>query len=150
MIKCNRITNYDLGFTISFKIKPIAMNKEELKERFKRYALNTAFLILKLPYNIVNKNYSDQINRSASSAAANYRAALRGKSRADFLNKFKIVEEELDESLFFFELIQEINPSYKEAISKIYKEGNELLSIIVASLNTMKNNRNREIVNPKS
>ncbi|HLK27005.1 MAG TPA: four helix bundle protein [Puia sp.] len=126
------------------------MNKEELKERFKRYALNTAFLILKLPYNIVNKNYSDQINRSASSAAANYRAALRGKSRADFLNKFKIVEEELDESLFFFELIQEINPSYKEAISKIYKEGNELLSIIVASLNTMKNNRNREIVNPKS
>jgi four helix bundle protein len=126
------------------------MNKEELKQRFKQYALNTAFLVLKLPYNIVNKNYSDQINRSASSSAANYRAALRGKSRADFLNKFKIVEEELDESLFFFELIQEVNPSFEEPISKIYKEGNELLSIIVASLNTMKKNRGTEIVNPKS
>jgi len=71
-------------------------------------------IVLKLPYNIVNKNYSDQLNRSASSSAANYRAALRGKSTADFLNKLKIVEEELDESLFFFELIEIINPGLKK------------------------------------
>lgn len=78
------------------------MTKEVLKERLKKYAIETAFLVLKLPYHIVNKNYSDQLNRSASSAAANYQAALRGKSAADFLNKLKIVEEELDETLFFF------------------------------------------------
>ena len=77
------------------------MTKEGLKERLKQYAIQTAFLVLKLPYHIVNKNYSDQLNRSASSAAANYLAALRGKSAADFLNKLKIVEEELDETLFF-------------------------------------------------
>jgi four helix bundle protein len=126
------------------------MNKEELKERFKQYALSTAIIVLKLPYNIVNKNYSDQINRSASSAAANYRAALRAKSKADFIYKFKIVEEELDESLFFFELIEAMNPAFKEKITGIYKEGNELLSVIVASLNTMKQDGRQEIVNPKS
>ena len=114
------------------------MTKKELLERFKQYAINVAFFVLKLPYNIVNKNYSDQLNRSASSAAANYRASLRAKSNPDFLNKFKIVEEELDESLFFFELIEAINPSFKKEINLLYKEGNELLSIIVASLNTLR------------
>ena len=113
------------------------MTKEELKERLKRYALSVARFVLKLPYNIVNKNYSDQCNRSASSSAANYRAALRAKSNADFINKFKIVEEELDESLFFLEMIEEINPSFSEGLKPIYKEGNELLSIIVASLKTL-------------
>ena len=115
------------------------MTKEVLKERLKQYAIKTAFLVLRLPYNIVNKNYSDQLNRSASSAAANYRAALRGKSAADFINKLKIVEEELDETLFFFELIEEINPSFKKDIQPLYKEGNELLSIIIASIITLRN-----------
>lgn len=124
------------------------MTKEILKESLKQYAIKTAFLILRLPYNIVNKNYSDQLNRSASSAAANYRAALRGKSAADFLNKLKIVEEELDETLFFFEMIEEINPSFKEDIQPLYKEGNELLSIIVASIITLRNKR--ILVNRKS
>ena len=114
------------------------MTKEQLKERFKQYAINVAFFVLKLPYNIVNKNYSDQLNRAASGAAANYRASLRAKSNPDFLNKFKIVEEELDESLFFFELIEVVNPSFKKHIDPIYAEGNELLSIIVASLNTLR------------
>lgn len=77
------------------------MTKAELRERFKKYAIAVARFVLKLPYNIVNKNYADQLNRSASSAAANYSASLRAKSVADFINKFKIVEEELDESLFF-------------------------------------------------
>ncbi|MBS4044332.1 MAG: four helix bundle protein [Chitinophagaceae bacterium] len=117
------------------------MTKEELKNRTKLYALSVARLVLKLPYNIVNKNYSDQCNRSASSTAANYRAALRAKSTADFINKFKIVEEELDESIFFLEMIEEINPSLKNEIEVLYKEGNEILSIIVASLNTLRRNQ---------
>jgi four helix bundle protein len=114
------------------------MNKQELMERFKQYALAVARLVLKLPYNIVNKNYSDQLNRSASGAAANYRAALRGKSTADFLNKFKIVEEELDETLFFEELIEAMNPAFKDEITVLHKEGSELLAIIVSSINTIR------------
>lgn len=114
------------------------MTKEELKERFKTYAINVAFFVLKMPYNSVNKNYADQLNRSASSSAANYRASLRAKSPADFLNKFKIVEEELDESLFFFELVEAVNPELKKDIEPLYREGNELLSIIVKALVTLR------------
>jgi four helix bundle protein len=123
------------------------MNKHELGERFKQYAIKVAFFVLKLPYNIVNKNYSDQLNRSASGAAANYRAAIRAKSTADFLNKLKIVEEELDESLFFFELVEIVNPSVKDEISILHVEGNELLSIVVASIRTIRNKQSTEIVN---
>ena len=114
------------------------MNKHELKERFKQYAIKVAFFVLKLPYNVVNKNYADQLNRSASGAAANYAASLRAKSTSDFLNKLKIVEEELDETLFFFELVEAVNPSAKAEIVPITKEGNELLSIVVASITTIR------------
>lgn len=89
---------------------------------------------------MVNKNYCDQLVRSSSSVGANYRAACRAKSKADFLNKLKIVEEELDETLFFMELLLEFNPSFTESINTIYKEGNELLSIIVAAINTLRKN----------
>lgn len=115
------------------------MNKEELKERFKQYAIAVARFVLKLPYNTVNKTYSDQLNRAASSAAANYRAALRAKSRPDFINKFKIVEEELDESLFFLELVEAINPEKSGEIKSLSAEGMALLSIIVAALRTLRN-----------
>src|ERR1700761_3281446 len=116
------------------------MTKEELKSRTKKYAISNARLVLSIPMNIVNRNYADQLNRSSSSVGANYRAACRGKSKADFLNKLKIVEEELDETLFFMELLVELNPELNEKIEVIYKEGNELLSIIVASLNTLRGN----------
>jgi len=116
------------------------MTKEELKARTKAYALANARLVLSLPLNIVNRNYADQLNRSASSTGANYRAACRAKSKNDFINKLKIVEEELDETLFFLELLTELNPELTEKIQVIYKEGNELLSIIVASLNTLRGN----------
>ncbi|MFL5789306.1 MAG: four helix bundle protein [Flavisolibacter sp.] len=120
------------------------MTKYELKERFKKYAINVAFFVLKLPYNIVNKNYSDQLNRSASGAAANYSAALRAKSAPDFLNKLKIVEEELDESVFFFELIEAVNPKEGLKIKELRKEGTELLAIIIKSITTL---RSKQIVN---
>ncbi len=63
----------------------------------------------------------------------------RAKSKADFINKLKIVEEELDESLFFLELTLEFNQTKKEIIEKIYKDGETLLKIIVATINTSRN-----------
>jgi four helix bundle protein len=114
------------------------MKKEEMLLRTKKYAIENAKLVLSIPINIVNRNYADQLNRSASSTGANYRAACRAKSKADFLNKLKIVEEELDETLFFMELLVELNAELREKIVPIYKEGNELLSIIVAAINTLR------------
>ncbi len=75
------------------------MNKEELKARFKKWAVSVARLCMKLSYNSANKVYVGQLLRCSSSSAANYRAACRAKSKADFINKLRIVEEETDESM---------------------------------------------------
>lgn len=77
------------------------MNSEILKARTKAYSIAIVNLLTVLPYNVLNKNYSNQLVRCSSSVGANYRAACRAKSTGDFLNKLKIVEEELDESMVF-------------------------------------------------
>lgn len=110
------------------------MTPEEMKQRLKTFAINIARLTLKLPDTLVNKIYKGQIIRSSSSAAANYRASQRAKSRPDFINKRKIVEEELDETLFFLEMLEEFNPEHLAEIKELFTEGETLLKIIVASI----------------
>ena len=105
-------------------------------KRTKQLAVETGHLCLALPYTITNKEYVRQLIRRSSSAGANYRAACRAKSKPDFINKLRIVEEELDESMFFFELLAEFNQEQKNELRNLYKEANELLSVIIASINT--------------
>ena len=130
------------------------MDKKELQKRFKHLAVKTAKLCIKLPFNSANKVYVDQLIRSSASSAANYRSACRAKSKADFINKLKIVEEELDETMFFYEMIAEFNSEVKKELREFFMEANQLLSIIVASINTANSNISRENVakirNPKS
>ncbi|MGE5355824.1 MAG: four helix bundle protein [Deltaproteobacteria bacterium] len=110
------------------------MNSEDLKKRFKKFAIDVALLIKSLPKDGINIPYSNQLIRSSSSPGANYRAACRAKSSADFINKLKIVEEELDESVYFLELLLYFNSSYNDHFNLLIEEGNELLAIIVKSL----------------
>lgn len=110
------------------------MDASEMKDRTKAFAINVAKLTQKLPENAVNRAYTNQIIRSSSSVGANYRASRRAKSNADFINKLKIVEEELDESLFFLELLVAFNELFRDEIATLYKEGETLLKIIVASI----------------
>lgn len=107
---------------------------QDLKSRTFEFAVAVAQLVGELPYNTVNKAYSNQLIRSSSSVGANYRAARRAKSDADFLNKLKIVEEEADESIYFLELLLRFNESFADRIKKLMEEANELLKIIVASI----------------
>jgi four helix bundle protein len=74
--------------------------------------------------------------RSSSSPGANYRAACRAKSPADFINKLKIVEEELDESVYFLELLDYFNSESATENEIIRKEADELLAITVQSIKT--------------
>ena len=67
---------------------------------------------------------------------ANYRTACRAKSKPDFINKMRIVEEEVDETMYFLELICEFHPNKRDEIAILYKEANELLSVTVSSINT--------------
>lgn len=106
--------------------------------RTKQISIDCGYLILSLEMNIINRAYTNQLIRSGSSVGANYRATRRAKSNADFINKFKIVEEELDESLFFLEMIVEFNRGRRDKIALIYKEGEELLKIIVSTLKTLR------------
>lgn len=110
--------------------------KDDIMKRLKAVAVKTGKLCLKLPHNTVNKTYIGQIIRCSSSASANYRAACRGKSKADFINKLRIAEEELDETMHYYELLAEFNEPFKQELRELYVEANELLSIIVASINT--------------
>jgi four helix bundle protein len=126
------------------------MKKEDLKERTKKFALMIIKLVEELPNTLVGRTIGNQIIRSGTSAAANYRAACRARSNADFISKITIVEEECDETLFWLELIAEANLLKKEILQCIVKEADELTAIFTASGKTARSNNPRsQIRNPK-
>jgi len=111
---------------------------EDLKQRTKSLAINIGYLVQALPYSAVNKQYINQIIRSAAPVSANYRAAARAKSAADFINKLKICEEEADETQHWLELLLEFNKNFETKIAPLHKECNELVAIFVASIKTVR------------
>lgn len=117
--------------------------KEEIKLRTKKIGLHIIMLIDELPNKPSAWAIGKQIVRSATSIGANYRAACRAKSDADFINKLKIVEEETDETIYWLELIEESNMLPKESIQALKQETNEILSIVVASIKTVRNKINK-------
>ena len=112
------------------------MTTEELKKRTLKFSVDVALFCKIILQDSLLRPYANQLIRASSSVGANYRAACRAKSGKDFINKLKIVEEECDECMFFFELIKELKPDSKPTITPIWKEASELLSIIVASIGT--------------
>jgi four helix bundle protein len=114
------------------------MSGENIKLRTKKLSVAVGHLVLMLPYTPVNKQYISQVVRSSASVTANYRAASRAKSDADFINKLKICEEEADETQLWLELLSEFNQSFESKITPLHKEYDELLSIIVASIKTVR------------
>lgn len=113
--------------------------KEILKNRTRKYASDCWRLYTKFPISREYNAYCNQLIRCSSSVGANYRAACRAKSNADFINKLKIVEDEADESMYFLKLFLEVSDKEHKEIKRLHKEGNELLSIVVASIKTMRN-----------
>ena len=112
--------------------------KQILKNRTKKYAVDCWNLCTKFPISREYNAFCNQLIRCSSSVGANYRAACRAKSTADFINKLKIVEEEADESMCFLELLMEVSNKEHSEIKRLHAEGNELLSIVVASIKTMR------------
>ena len=112
------------------------MTEDELKLRFKTFAIRIVKMVDKMPDTISGRAVASQIVRSGTSPSANYRAACIGKSEKDFVNKLKMVEEELDETIHWLEIIMETEmlPSYR--LQPLYNESKELLSIIVKSIVT--------------
>ena len=116
---------------------------QDLKTRTKKFAIDCGRLCRNFPHLREYNAYVNQLIKSSSSVGANYRASQRGKSTADFINKLKIVEEEADESHFFLEILLDLydldDVNVKDEMKRLCKEANELVAIIVASINTAKN-----------
>ena len=109
---------------------------EELKRRTKAYALRVMRLCDAIPDTPAGRVIRGQLLRAGTSVGANYRAACRAKSPADFIAKMGTVEEEADESLFWMELLVEGELLPKERLVELMAEGDELVAIVVSSINT--------------
>ncbi|MEI6754285.1 MAG: four helix bundle protein [Paludibacter sp.] len=118
--------------------------KEEIIKRTKSIGLEVIKLIDDLPIKTSSKAIAAKIIRSSTSIGANYRSACRAESDADFINKLKIVEEEADETIYWLEVLEESGLIAFEKVVTIKKETNVILSIVVASINTVRNRINHK------
>jgi len=112
------------------------MNESQMKKRTKEFAKSIIRLCRLLPDNREGRLIGNQIFRAGTSVAANYRAACRARSTADSISKLSIVEEEADETLFWLELIEEMEILDKASIDSLVKENDEIIAIIVSSIKT--------------
>jgi four helix bundle protein len=114
------------------------MTPAELKERTKQFALRVVRLFRALPRNTDAQVMGKQLLRSGTSVAANYRAACRGRSRAEFVARIGIVAEEADESVFWLEMLTESGAIKIERLNGLLQEGRELTAIFTASQDTIR------------
>lgn len=114
------------------------MDRIDLKTRTKQFSLRVLRLVDTLPPTTAGRALANQLVRSGMSVGANYRAAYRGKSKADFVNKLGTVEEEADESAFWMELIMDDGLLPREKVLPLFEEASQLTAIMVASRKTAK------------
>lgn len=117
---------------------------ENLKQRFMLWTIDEVRFLKGFPLTPEHKAVRNQLVRSATSAAANFRPACRSKSLKDMINKLKYVEEELDESMFWLEFSMQLAKGYNAKLLPLQKEANELVSITVKSITTLR------LINQKS
>jgi four helix bundle protein len=109
------------------------MTSDELKRRTKEFALRILKLVAALPNTIQGRAIAGQLVRAGTAVAANYRAACRGRSKAEFIAKLGTVEEEADESAFWMELIIESGLLKQRVVESLLTEANELTKIMARS-----------------
>ena len=117
------------------------MNPDELRERTKQFALSIIKVVEALPNTVTGRAISNQLVRCGTSLGANYRAACRGRSKAEFNSKLHIVLEEADESVFWLEIIKEKNLLSDDKITSLLNQAEELTKIFSKSYYTAKQNK---------
>jgi len=121
------------------------MKSAELQQRTKGFALRVLKLIEQLPNTIGGRVLANQVARSATSVGANYRAACRARSRAEFASKLGTVAEEADESLYWLELIRDGNFVPEKKLASLVSEADELTAIFTVGRRTSSNNQTSKI-----
>ncbi len=119
------------------------MTAQELEQRTRAFAVQALRLCDALPTRRSTSNAANQLSRSASSVGANYHAALRGRSRAEFISKLHIVLEESDESVYWLQIIADLLVSPPDGLESLLTEARQLTAIFTATLKTTKANTRR-------
>ena len=114
------------------------MTTDELKERFRKFSIKIIGLVNTMPNNIAGNAIAKQIVRSGTSPAANYRAACLAKSNKNFLNKLKMVEEEIDETSHWLSVIMDAELLPRTRVEDLYDESVELRRIVTRSILTIR------------
>lgn len=135
---------FDLGFIISRPVK--RMDKTELKRRTQLFAVNIIKFVEGIRPSGSLKILTNQVLRSSTSVGANYRSACKAKSTADFINKIIIVEEEADESIYWFELMEMSGLVAPHLVAPLKKEADELTAIFTAIGKTARANQKNKNV----
>lgn len=126
------------------------MEAEELKRRTQVFGLQIMRLVESLPRSPSADVVGRQLLRSATSVGANYRAACRARSAADFISKIAVVEEEADESMYWLSLLREAKLADGAVLKNLLEEANALTAIFTASGKTARRNSPRAIRNRQS
>jgi four helix bundle protein len=109
------------------------MNPEDLKRRTKQFALRILKLVAVLPKTVEGRTLGGQLVRAGTAVGANYRATCRSRSRAEFVARIGVVEEEADESAYWLELIIEGELLKAQQVAPLLNEANELAKIMASS-----------------
>jgi four helix bundle protein len=125
----------------SDKYRGTNMEKSDLKERTKSFALKTIKVVETLPKGKTADILGRQLIGAGTSVGANYRAACRAKSTADFISKMGVVEEEADETIYWMELLVEGGIVQIDTVKTLMNEADELLAITVSSIKTARRNK---------
>jgi four helix bundle protein len=128
------------------------MQKQDFAKRTMQFGLRIIRVVESLPNLQTARVIGNQLLRAGTAVGANYRSALRGRSRADFVAKMGIVEEECDEALYWMQMLIEAGIVKASRLSELLREANEIIAIVVSSIRTAragKGSPKSDLRNPK-
>ena len=108
----------------------------DFRERTFQFGIRCVRLVESLPKSMAAQTIGRQLLRAGTSVGANYRAAVRGRSRGDFVSRMGIVEEECDEALYWIDALVELELTSSKRVEQLRSEANEIIAITVSSIKT--------------
>jgi four helix bundle protein len=129
----------------SARVADSLMSAEDFRKRTFRFGIRIVRLVQALAKNDAGRVIGNQLIRSGTAVGANYRAATRARSRAEFIAKMGIVEEECDESLYWIDMLAELELVTANRLTELRREAGEILSIVVASIRTARGNAKQPV-----
>jgi four helix bundle protein len=117
------------------------MTRSEFRKRTFQFGIRCIRLAEALPQRAVTQIIARQLIRAATSVGVNYRAAVRSRSRADFVSKMGIVEEECDEAVYWIEVLLELGLVSEKRIKELLREADEILAVTISSIKTARKSK---------